>query len=151
MVGRTWSLRPLSTPMSADKRWRLIAYDISDRKTYRSVYKVLRGHGRTVQYSLFRCFLDDRETELLRTELAELMDPTDKLLVVDLCSTCAHQVVSRNHTTGWTAKPARFTVVGRSRTLASNVGLGTEALASSRKETKIDCVTSLEVPDGKKG
>jgi len=52
--------------MSADKRWRLICYDIRDVKRYRKVFRVLRGTGRSVQYSIFRARLDDRQTEQLR-------------------------------------------------------------------------------------
>ena len=99
--------------MSADKRWRIVCYDISDPKIYRQAYKVLRGHGRRLQYSIFRCRMDDRETEQLRLDLARILDPRDKLLIIDLCPTCATRVVARNHLSDWTGEPAGFTLVGR--------------------------------------
>ena len=98
--------------MSADKRWRVICYDIRDVKRYRKVFKLLRGAGRSVQYSIFRARLDDRETEQLRWELARLMAAEDALLIIDLCPRCASTVVSRNHVDGWTTQPPSFTIIG---------------------------------------
>jgi CRISPR-associated protein Cas2 len=96
--------------MSAEKRWRLVAYDVRDPKRYRKVFKILRGAGRSVQYSLFRCHLDAREVEQLRLKLAQVMDQTDRLLVVDLCPTCASNVVARNHVDGWGPQEPTFRV-----------------------------------------
>ncbi len=97
--------------MSAEKRWRLICYDVRDPKRYRSLYKVMRGVGRRIQYSVFRSRLDDREIEQLRWKLAKILDPVDRLLVVDLCPSCASRAISRNHVDGWTEKPAAYTLV----------------------------------------
>jgi CRISPR-associated protein Cas2 len=99
--------------MSADKKWRLICYDVRDPKRYRKLYKVMRGIGRRVQYSVFRARLDDREVEQVRWELAKILDPVDRLLVVDLCPTCATRVISRNHVDGWTDQPPACTIIGR--------------------------------------
>ena len=99
--------------MSADKKWRLVCYDIRDPKRYRKLYKVMRGTGRAVQYSIFRCRLDDRELEQLRWRLAAILDPVDRLLVVDLCHSCASRVISKNHVEGWTERPETFTIVGK--------------------------------------
>lgn len=98
--------------MSAEKRWRLICYDIRDDKRYRKIFKVLRGTGYSVQYSIFRAQLDDRETEELRWKLARLMAPEDALLIVDLCPRCAANVISRNHVDDWTDEPQPFAIVG---------------------------------------
>jgi len=97
--------------MSADKRWRLVCYDVRDPKRYRKVHKIVRGAGRSVQYSIFRCRLDARENERLRWDLAKVMAPEDSLLIVDLCPTCASNVVSRNHVTGWTSEVPTFTIL----------------------------------------
>lgn len=59
------------------------------------------GAGERVQYSIFRCRLDRRDVERLRWELARVMAPEDSLLVVNLCPTCASNVVARNHVEGW--------------------------------------------------
>jgi CRISPR-associated protein Cas2 len=97
--------------MSAEKRWRLICYDVRDPKRYRSLYKVMKGVGRRIQYSVFRSRLDDREIEQLRWKLATILDPVDRLLVVDLCPSCASRAISRNHVEGWTEKPPAYTIV----------------------------------------
>ena len=52
--------------MSADKKWRLVCYDIRDKKRYRKLYKIMRGTGHAIQYSIFRCRLDDRQLERLK-------------------------------------------------------------------------------------
>jgi len=97
--------------MSADKRWRLVCYDVRDPKRYRALYKVMKGVGRRIQFSVFRCRLDDREVEQLRWKLATILDPVDQLLVIDLCPSCASRAISRNHVEDWTEKPASFTIV----------------------------------------
>ena len=100
--------------MSAEKRWRLICYDVRCPKRYRRVHKICRGRGHPVQYSIFRAHLDDRGTEQLRKELARVMAPEDRLLIVDLCPACAGHVVSRNHVDGWTVAEPSFLIVGES-------------------------------------
>lgn len=104
--------------MANEKRWRLVCYDVRDDKRYRAVYKIVRGAGERVQYSVFRCRLDDREAERLRWRLAQVMDPVDALLIVDLCPRCATNVVTRNHVEGWTEEPPTFRIIGRRPTLA---------------------------------
>jgi CRISPR-associated protein Cas2 len=101
--------------MSADKRWRLICYDIRKPARWRKVYKLMRGAGEPVQYSIFRCRLDDRETEKLRWQLAEVMAEDDSLLIIDLCGKCASNVVARNHVEGWNVKPSAFRIIGGER------------------------------------
>ena len=99
--------------MGAEKRWRLVCYDVRDPKRYRRLFKIMKGSGESVQYSVFRCHLDDSETERLRWRLSEVMAPEDALLVIDLCPSCARKVVSRNHVEGWTEQPATFRIVGQ--------------------------------------
>lgn len=108
--------------MSADKRWRLVCYDIRDPARWRNVYKIVRGRGTRVQYSIYRCRLDQREVERLRWELSLVMAPEDALLIVDLCPTCASNVISRNHVDGWHERIATFRVVGPPIAEASPVG-----------------------------
>jgi CRISPR-associated protein Cas2 len=98
--------------MSADKRWRLICYDIREPARWREVYKIVRGRGRRVQYSIYRARLDDLQVERLRWELARVMAVEDSLLIVDLCPTCAANVISRNHVEGWQEQISPFLVIG---------------------------------------
>lgn len=96
----------------SEKRWRLVCYDVRDPRRYRELYKVIRGHGKPVQYSIFRCLLDDRQLESLRFQLSTILDPVDRLLVVDLCPRCAGRVISKNHVDGWEHSPSTFSIVG---------------------------------------
>lgn len=85
-----------------ERRWRLVCYDVSDPRRYRKVHKIVRAAGHPVQYSVFRCLLDEAGVERLRWRLAAVMDPdTDRLLVLDLCARCAAGVISKNHVEGW--------------------------------------------------
>ena len=52
--------------MAQLKHWYLICYDIRCPKRWRKAYKLLEGYGSRVQYSLFRCWLSQREREKLR-------------------------------------------------------------------------------------
>lgn len=98
--------------MAATKRWRLICYDIRDPARWRDVYRIVSGHGHRVQYSIYRSRLDDKQVEELRWELARVMDPVDSLLIVDLCPSCASNVISKNHVTGWQDPVVSFRVIG---------------------------------------
>jgi CRISPR-associated protein Cas2 len=98
--------------MHETRRWRLVCYDIRDPKRYRAAHKLLKGYGEPVQYSIFRCRLDDRQTAHLRWQLAQILADEDSLLIVDLCPGCAGRVISCNHKAGWDAPPPTFAVVG---------------------------------------
>lgn len=39
----------------------IVTYDVSDDRRWRKVFKIMRGHGDHLQYSVFRCTLSDRE------------------------------------------------------------------------------------------
>jgi CRISPR-associated protein Cas2 len=99
--------------VSADKRWRLVCYDVRDDARYRKVLKIIRGAGESVQYSVFRCRLDDLQTERLRWRLSQVMDAKDSLLIIDLCARCAKKVVTRNHVKGWEEEPETFRILGQ--------------------------------------
>jgi CRISPR-associated protein Cas2 len=43
--------------MAEAKNWYVICYDITEPKRWRRVYKKLKGYGRRLQYSIFRCRL----------------------------------------------------------------------------------------------
>ena len=90
--------------MAHEKKWHLVCYDIRDPKRYRTVYRLLRGAGRPVQYSVFRCRLDARGLERLRWGLEKAMLAVDRLLIVELCPRCAARVVDRaEEDAGWAA------------------------------------------------
>jgi CRISPR-associated protein Cas2 len=63
----------------------LICYDICDDKRLRRVFKVMRGWGDHLQYSVFECQLTSSDLVRLRSELAEVIHHTqDQVLFVNL-------------------------------------------------------------------
>ena len=59
----------------------LVAYDISNGKTRRALYRLLCGYGQPVQKSVFRCTLDGSVFQRLKDELADFaIGPKDSLL-----------------------------------------------------------------------
>jgi CRISPR-associated protein Cas2 len=63
----------------------LVAYDVVDDKRRTKVHAKLKGYGESLQYSLFRCKLTEKERLVLRGELWPLIDhSTDRILLVDL-------------------------------------------------------------------
>lgn len=94
-----------------NRHWYLISYDIRHPKRWRQAYKLLRGTGERIQYSLFRCHLTRSDLEALRWELEQILDPEDDLLVVHLCPRCAGGVEVRGRPEHWDEPPPRFAVL----------------------------------------
>jgi len=60
-------------------------YDISDAKRLRRVYKIMRGFGDHMQYSVFRCVLSPAQKVRLETRLLEVLkQDEDQVLIVPL-------------------------------------------------------------------
>ena len=77
----------------------IVTYDISDDRRRTAVYKLLRGFGDHLQYSVFRCDLIDRRRVELIAAVHDLIDhSTDQVLVIDLgpvdgrASTCVSSI-----------------------------------------------------------
>ncbi|MBK6534550.1 MAG: CRISPR-associated endonuclease Cas2 [Deltaproteobacteria bacterium] len=79
----------------------MVIYDVRDPKRWRKVYKLLRGYGQRLQYSVFKCQLSDRQLQRLRWQLEQRLDAVDSLLLVGLCGTCVERVVARNRPESW--------------------------------------------------
>jgi len=68
----------------------LICYDICGAgpeavRRLRKVYRVLRGYGEHLQYSVFRCTLSDRQLAQLEGQLEEVIDHSrDQVMIVPL-------------------------------------------------------------------
>lgn len=52
--------------MAERKNFYMICYDIRDPKRWRKAHRLLKGYGETLQYSIFRCRLNQRDREKLR-------------------------------------------------------------------------------------
>lgn len=95
----------------AEKRWYLVSYDIRDQARWRKAYKILRGTGERIQYSLFRCRLSKTEMEKLRWLLESVLALEDDLLFVHLCPRCATRVQQKGRDGGWTREVTRYEVL----------------------------------------
>ncbi len=63
----------------------IIAYDISDPKRLRAVFKKMRDFGDHLQLSVFECQLTPTDLVRLRHELSEIInDDEDQVLFVDI-------------------------------------------------------------------
>ena len=71
----------------------LVAYDISSDRRRTKVHKLLCGFGSWTQYSLFECYLSEKERILLRAKLDNLLDETaDNVRLYPLCQACQTKV-----------------------------------------------------------
>jgi CRISPR-associated protein Cas2 len=63
----------------------LVCYDIADDKRLRKVFKIMRGYGDHLQFSVFECQLNASDVVLLRSELSGVIHhEKDQVLFVDL-------------------------------------------------------------------
>ena len=67
----------------------LIAYDIPNDKRRTKIHKTLCGFGQWTQYSLFECFLNEKESVALRHRLDQILKPEeDNLRIYHICQSC---------------------------------------------------------------
>ncbi|HEX9005610.1 MAG TPA: CRISPR-associated endonuclease Cas2 [Blastocatellia bacterium] len=92
------------------KFWYVVAYDITEPKRWRKVFKLLHGFGRHLQYSIFRCRLTVREQEKLRWELEKLLTTDDKLLILTMCDACEKRTATHNRPESWIGETKRFDI-----------------------------------------
>jgi CRISPR-associated protein Cas2 len=83
------------------KNWYLLLYDIRDPKRWRKAYKLLEGYGERIQYSIFRCWLNQRDREKLRWELEKILTAEDSLLLVRLSHQCVEDLQHYNRVGAW--------------------------------------------------
>jgi CRISPR-associated protein Cas2 len=63
----------------------LVCYDICEDKRLRRVFKVMRGYGDHLQYSVFECQLTSMDLVRLRSELSGIIHhDEDQVLFVNL-------------------------------------------------------------------
>lgn len=69
----------------AKERLYLVAYDISDSKRWRKVFRLMNGFGHWLQLSVFQCRLAARRRVEMTARLDKLIEPSeDHILIVDL-------------------------------------------------------------------
>jgi len=63
----------------------VVAYDISQPKRWRKVFRTMQGYGRWLQLSVFHCRLDGGRRAELAMALEQLIDAeTDHVIILDL-------------------------------------------------------------------
>lgn len=71
----------------------VVAYDIPNNRRRTKVHKTLSGFGHWTQYSLFECYLTEKEYLLLRERLRKyLVAGQDSVRFYPLCATCRERV-----------------------------------------------------------
>jgi len=63
----------------------LVAYDVTDPRRLKRVYKKMCGYGDWLQYSVFRCDLSDVELTLMKEAIGAIINHAeDRLMLVDI-------------------------------------------------------------------
>jgi len=68
-----------------DQHAYIVTYDIKDPKRLRKVFRLMRGYGEWLQYSVFQCRLSAVRRAEMHATLEELMNlKEDHVLILDL-------------------------------------------------------------------
>lgn len=63
----------------------IVAYDITDQKRWRKVFKTMKGFGEWVQFSVFQCNLSRQKMLEMEYALREIiLEGSDHVLIIDL-------------------------------------------------------------------
>jgi CRISPR-associated protein Cas2 len=94
------------------RHWYLICYDIRSPKRWRKAYKLLKAYGESMQLSIFRCRLSQKEREQLRWELEKILTAEDNLLLIGMCDRCQCRIPQYNRDNVWVPTIDRFQIIG---------------------------------------
>lgn len=97
--------------MAETKNWYLVAYDIREQKRWRKAYQLIQGYGERIQYSIFRCWLNQRDREKLRWELEKILAAEDSLLLIRLPNQCVQSIPLYNRPGSWPLQPESYRIV----------------------------------------
>ncbi len=79
----------------------LVTFDIKENsepnkmsKRLRELTKVLKGFGQRVQYSVFECYLDNPQIEILKKRVGAVVNPIlgDNVRFYKMCNSCQDKV-----------------------------------------------------------
>lgn len=63
----------------------IVAYDISDSRRWRKIFKILHGYGEWMQLSIFQCRLSKTKRSELESRLREVVKSgKDHLVIIDI-------------------------------------------------------------------
>lgn len=94
------------------RTWHLVMYDIREPARWREVWKLLKGYGRPIQYSVFRVKATRLQVERMRWELERLLAAEDDLLIVPICGRCVTGLQTRNRDDAWPQDEPPYKIVG---------------------------------------
>jgi len=67
------------------RRFVLVAYDVSEDKRLRQIFKLLRGYGEHIQFSIFLCRLTDKDYLVLSEKIRDIVNQNeDRVFLVKL-------------------------------------------------------------------
>lgn len=80
------------------RRYVVVSYDISDPKRWRNVYKIVRGYGTHIQYSVFLCQLTDQDEAQLKQLLLDVIHHSADQVIFARLGSVQSKAVERNMT-----------------------------------------------------
>ncbi|MGC8494910.1 MAG: CRISPR-associated endonuclease Cas2 [Syntrophobacteraceae bacterium] len=96
--------------MGDGENWHLVCYDIRDPKRWYRAFRILKGCGERLQYSIFRIQMNKTRLEALRWELSKVLAEEDDLMIVRLCAGCAQRVIDSRPDAPWKEPSSKFEV-----------------------------------------
>lgn len=80
------------------KRHLVVAYDIADTKRRNKICATLEQYGQRVNYSVFECFLKEKEISEMKLRIEEQFKKgRDIILYYHLCKDCLEKVERKGH------------------------------------------------------
>lgn len=111
MDGRRWLVRSAEAQVVGEaKNWHLVCYDVRDAGRWRKLYKMMKGYGQRIQYSIFRCKLTERQVQKMYWEAMKVLDKEDDFLVIPICNRCAARIPAINERSDWKPSNERFEI-----------------------------------------
>jgi len=78
---------------SSQTSFYVVAYDISSDRRRTKVHRILSGFGQWTQFSLFECYLTEKEHLTLQAKLDKVLDEAqDRVRFYSLCEACLKKV-----------------------------------------------------------
>jgi len=70
----------------------VVAYDISSNRRRTKIHKILSGFGQWTQFSLFECYLTEKEHLTLQAKMEKVVEEKDRIRLYPLCKNCLQKI-----------------------------------------------------------